>query len=427
MNRFKLNQNISVILVAISFGTAWAIRGQFGHEQGAAWAAAIGGLALVLASGRTDWLQRTVSVAMASAIGWGMGGMISYGQIVGYGRADNLLNAGYGLLMLFVIGGLYGLIGGGLTGLTLESTKEKKVNWGQLIAEMVAGAFIAYGFLVMQLEILMTPPRSEAWAFCLGAGLALLWYMARNGFNSSLRVAFYTMVGSGFGFAFGNFLQTAGNILEINFNMWNVMEYSIGFFGGGALAYSFFTSPWPVLTEKPKPWENRVNYIVVFILFPFIVFIESLTFGKLETRLGNSGIDANTALVSRIVSFFVVLVVAVYAAFKFESRHFEIKSKTASGLFLVIFSAYIIVSFLVTGALGGQFHSNHFLYLVNLLVALVLMYRVSNPFVLNTNYDLTIGKKHWFFLVTVLVFIVLLAFVLINMHGELGGSHNRFE
>ena len=119
MNHIKKDQIISVILVAISFGTAWAIRGQFGHEQGAAWAAAIGGLALVLASGRTDWLQRTISVATASAIGWGMGGMISYGQVVGYGRADNLLNAGYGLLMLFVIGGLFGLIGGGLTGLSL--------------------------------------------------------------------------------------------------------------------------------------------------------------------------------------------------------------------------------------------------------------------------------------------------------------------
>jgi hypothetical protein len=85
------------------------------------------------------------------------------------------------------------------------------------------------------------------------------------------------------------------------------------------------------------------------------------------------------------------------------------------------------VSFLVTGALGDQFHSNHFLYLLNLLVAIVLMIRVSNPFVLNTEYDLKIGKKHLFFLITVLVIIILLAFVLISMHGELGGSHNRFE
>jgi len=115
---------------------------------------------------------------------------------------------------------------------------------------------ITYGLLVMQLEILMTPPRSEAWAFCFGAGLALVWYMVRNGFKSALKVAFITMIGAGFGFAFGNFLQIVGNLLEINFNMWNVMEYSIGFFGGSALAYSVFTSPWPQNTEKPKPRET---------------------------------------------------------------------------------------------------------------------------------------------------------------------------
>lgn len=38
---------VKILVVALSLATAWAIRGQFGHEQGAAWAGAIGGLALV--------------------------------------------------------------------------------------------------------------------------------------------------------------------------------------------------------------------------------------------------------------------------------------------------------------------------------------------------------------------------------------------
>jgi len=94
-----------------------------------------------LVSGRNDWYQRALSVTLASAVGWGMGGMISYGKIVGYGRSDDFANAAYGLLMLFVIGGLFGLIGGGLTGLTLESTREKRVKWAKLMAEMVARRF----------------------------------------------------------------------------------------------------------------------------------------------------------------------------------------------------------------------------------------------------------------------------------------------
>jgi len=91
MNRKK--QGIGILIVAMSLATAWAIRGQFGHEQGAAWAGAIGGLALVLVSKRKDWYNKMALVALASAIGWGAGGMISYGMVVGYGRADNFINA----------------------------------------------------------------------------------------------------------------------------------------------------------------------------------------------------------------------------------------------------------------------------------------------------------------------------------------------
>jgi len=128
-------QWISILIVAMTLGTAWAIRGQFGHEQGAAWAGGIGALALVLVSKRKDWHSKVLNVAFASAVGWGAGGMISYGQVVGYGRSDNFPNAFYGLLMLFVIGCLYGILGGGLVGLSLDSTKEKKVKWGVLLPE----------------------------------------------------------------------------------------------------------------------------------------------------------------------------------------------------------------------------------------------------------------------------------------------------
>ena len=125
----KINKQwISILIVGMALATAWAIRGQFGHEQGAAWAGAVGGLALVMVSKRKDWYNKMILVALASAIGWGVGGMISYGRVVGYGRSDSFINVFYGLGMLFVIGALFGLIGGGLVGLTLESTKEKKVK-----------------------------------------------------------------------------------------------------------------------------------------------------------------------------------------------------------------------------------------------------------------------------------------------------------
>lgn len=422
--RINRNQFLSILIVAMSFATAWAVRGQFGHEQGAAWAAGIGGLALVLVSQRRDWYQRILSVILASAVGWGMGGMISYGQVVGYGRSNDLLNVGYGLLMLFVIGGLYGLIGGGLTGLTLESNGEKRVKWGQLMAEMVAGGLLAYGFLVMQLELFMTPPRSEAWAFCLGAGLALVWYMARNEFNSSLKVAFFTMIGAGFGFAFGNFLQVVGNLLEINFNMWNVMEYSIGFFGGGALAYSVFTSPWPQNIEKPKPWENRVSYIIALIFFPLIVFQQSLSIDVLTERFGNTGVDAKTALLSSIISGLLICFVIIYYVVKFEKSKFSFTKNTVLFVFVSFITAYVAVSFIVTGIFAGTVHFNHVLYLANIVVVLVLLGRIQNPF--STELNSGLKQRHLQALIMFLIVLVLLAVVLVNIHGELAGSQNRF-
>lgn len=409
----------------MSFGTAWAVRGQFGHEQGAAWAAGIGGLALVLVSQRNDWYQRVLSVTLASAIGWGMGGMISYGQIVGYGRSDDFVNAAYGLLMLFVIGGLYGLIGGGLTGLTLESSGEKRVKWAQLMAEMVAGGLVAYGFLIMQLEILMTPPRSEAWAFCFGAGLALVWYLGRNGFKSSLKVAFITMIGGGFGFAFGNFLQIIGNLLEINFNMWNVMEYSIGFFGGTALAYSVFTSPWPENIENPKPWENRVSYIIALIFIPLVVFQQSMTIPDLTERLGNSGIDGNTALLSSVISGLLICLVILFYVVNFEKSKFRFTKKAVLFIYLTFITVYVAISFIVSGILAGKVPFNHILYVVNIVVVMFLLHFVQKSFAAELSQDIKIFHSR--LLVTILIFIVLLALLLVNIHGELGGFQTRFN
>jgi hypothetical protein len=59
----------ALLVVGMSLGTAWAIRGQFGHEQGAAWAGGIGGLGIVLIAKRKDWYAKAFQLALASAAG----------------------------------------------------------------------------------------------------------------------------------------------------------------------------------------------------------------------------------------------------------------------------------------------------------------------------------------------------------------------
>src|SRR5687768_3379087 len=105
---------LSCLITGLTLGTAWAVRGKFGHEQGAAWAGATGAMVILLLAKRADWYANVYKIAWAAAFGWGVGGIISYGRVVGFGRAQDFANVYYGLLMLFVIGALYGFLGGGL-------------------------------------------------------------------------------------------------------------------------------------------------------------------------------------------------------------------------------------------------------------------------------------------------------------------------
>lgn len=417
---------ISILVVGMTMGTSWAVRGQFGHEQGAAWAAAIAALSLVLVSLNRGWYRKVFTITLASAIGWGMGGMISYGMIVGFGRSTSYPNAYYGLLMLFVIGALYGLTGGGLTALTLEGSREKRVKWAGLITEMVAGGLLAYGFLIMQIGFKMTPPRSEAWAFCLGAGLAMVWHMARNGYSASLRVALIAALGAGFGFAFGNFLQTLGTAWQIKFNMWNVMEYSIGFFGGASMAYAIFTTDWPKETEENKPWENRTAFLLVFAFVPLILYRESLTYPILLNRLSFLDNVADASLISTIISAVLFLALAVWGWFQIPRLENLARQKEVMLLFLFYFGIYIFISYMVYGLFGGKTQLNHHLYVANLLVVVYLLKQKFDPFQNAVSKSLNLKKLAW---ITVLLIVVvaLLALISINAHDGIQGARDRFE
>lgn len=421
MNNKKLG--IAILIVAMSLATAWAIRGQFGHEQGAAWAGAIGGLALVLVAQRKDWYHKFVLVALASAVGWGAGGMISYGQVVGYGRADNFLNVFYGLGMLFVIGGLFGLLGGGLVGLVLETTEKNKTKWGALISEMTAGGLISYFFLIEQIGFKMTPPRSEAWAIVLGAGLAMIWHMAREKRNAAIRVAIFSALGGGFGFSFGNFLQIVGNVFELPFNMWNVMEYSIGFFGGSGMAYGVFTSKWPEDETKPKKWVNKAALFIILVFIPLIVYRESLTYDHFIKRLGEIPNLESIAFTSNIFVVILLLLMAVVLFWKFRDRSYKKKDIT---LFLGVYlSVYAIISYTITGLFAGNLHLNHHLYLLNIFIILALIGKGKYETLGATTNTLAIDQWLRFFLF-ILAFIAILSMIAINVHGEMPGSHNRF-
>ena len=414
---------LSILAVAMALGTGWAVRGKFGHEQGAAWAGAIGALCLILVAGRKDWHARAFRIVMAAAFGWGISGVMSYGMIVGYGRGSDFLNVYYGLLMLFVLGVLYGFLGGGLFGLALVDSKVNKIRWHSLLAEMIAFGLLAYGVLINQLEWFMTPPRSEMWAACVGASIALAWYILRNGHANVIRVAVWSALGAGFGFAFGNFLQVMGNVSGIDFNFWNVMEYSIGFFGGAGMAYGTFTAPWPVADDKPSPRANVVPILFVALFVPFVVWDQSFVISRFDFIIEAGGSPSSVVLFQWLAILAIVLVAArlLYQNSFGEKKHLFETPAAVKEFFILYMALYIFLSFLITGVFVHPIEQ--YLYVLNLAVILILVARTGGGFSSSEN------KPVMWLTVAVIVVCAIAIFALIatNSHGEMHGSQVRFK
>jgi hypothetical protein len=269
----------------------------------------------------------------------------------------------------------------------------------------------------------MTPPRSEAWAVILGAGVAMLWYMAREKRNSAIRVAVFAALGGGFGFGFGNFLQIIGNVLEINFNMWNVMEYSIGFFGGSGMAYGVFSSVWPEDDSVSEKWVNRSALFITVVLIPLIVFRESLRLEHFMNRLGD--IPNLEAVAMFSATFVALLLLVMMAVLLWKLRTPGYKRSDVLLFFFFYFIVYAVVSYAITGLFGGHTGLNHHLYLVNILI-IYLLVKKERSAMFEVVSDKVDSKRWLMYLFAVIAFLAVLSLIAINMHGELGGAHDRF-
>src|SRR5581483_9358565 len=93
-----------LLLTGLSVSIGWGIRGQFGHEYGAALAGALGGMVVALLSGREDWHRRVHYFAFFGAIGLAFGGGMSYMKDVAYVHSTDSLTVLYGFGTLFLLG-----------------------------------------------------------------------------------------------------------------------------------------------------------------------------------------------------------------------------------------------------------------------------------------------------------------------------------
>lgn len=124
----------------LSMGLGWRVRGQFGHEIGAAMPGALLAMVLVLLSGRADWQRRLHFFALFGALGWAFGGSMSYMKVVGFTHSSDSPTVLYGYAALFLVGFLWASLGGAGTALPAVLSSERLAS----LFPALAAVFIAW-------------------------------------------------------------------------------------------------------------------------------------------------------------------------------------------------------------------------------------------------------------------------------------------
>jgi len=290
----------ALLLVGLSLSIGWGIRGNFGHEWGAALPGALAALAAVLISGREDWQRRIGWFGLLGALGWSLGGSMSYMRVISMTNSGRPLLAAYGFACLFVIGFLWGAAGGAGTALPAFLSRERlaqfvtplvliflawwadglleahfidsnpafakhspldwyDTNWTsallamavvlirgavrrrldfaeRLILAMAAGWWAGFLILTVGLGLHMTPPRSDNWAGSLGMILAMLLFFARQNLRSVTLAMLVTGAIGGLGFAIAALLKLVEMKCGLTTNWHSILEQTYGLINGLGVA-----------------------------------------------------------------------------------------------------------------------------------------------------------------------------------------------
>jgi hypothetical protein len=290
-------------------GMGWGIRGQYGHETGAMIAGVLVGFTLVLLFfPRATSLQAARAVALAAA-GISFGGSMTYGQTVGLTHdaalTGNWAALGWGLLGLFIKGGIWIGFAGALLGVGLSGKRYRPTEMTLLLLVMLVLFFVGMRTLNGPFDpanrvlprIYFSDawywepdaelkPRPECWGgllFALAGLTAYVGWVRRD--RLARNMAFTGMLAGGLGFSLGQCVQAfhawnperfqAGLLgrLDPYMNWWNMMEISFGAIFGGLLAAGLWLNRHKIAQDAPRdevvispPWEFVLLAAHLFLL-----------------------------------------------------------------------------------------------------------------------------------------------------------------
>ncbi len=293
----------TLLFVGLSLSIGWGIRGNYGHQWGAALPGALAAMAAVLISKRDDWVRRIAYFGVFGAAGWAIGACMAYMVLIAYTHSGHSGSVLYGFYCLFVVGFLWGAVGGMGTALPAYLSREKlsqfvvpfiilfiawwaenqfeahfidtvpkwhkhspmdwfdtdwmsalltiiliplrgiirrKLDWAErLIIACAAGWWIGFLILKVGLHVSMAPNKSESWVGNLGLTIALFVYLWRTGVRGAVLSGAITGVLGGAAFALAVLFKLTEIKSGLDTNWHSVLEQSYGFMNGVALAVAF--------------------------------------------------------------------------------------------------------------------------------------------------------------------------------------------
>lgn len=260
-------------VVALAVSLAWGLRGQHGHERGAAVAGAMVGLSLAAVTGGPRW----IGAAVIGSLGFAIGGALSYGRFVQLAYQGSWEAIGSLGLIGFVWGGIGSLCLG--LGLALPQYRlwERATLAGGLLLVWILVDRLLWGRMAGPEDLgtreLMAVVLLTVWA--LLSAYVGVWRRDRT----SLRLAVAGAVGFGIGFPLAAWVQGVGQLTGIPVDWWKVAEHLIGLIGGLSLGMAALTlDPRWTLPLAVRPWERWLAAVWLLWFLPSWLMANNLDF-----------------------------------------------------------------------------------------------------------------------------------------------------
>ncbi|MFZ5926074.1 MAG: hypothetical protein ACOYX1_01380 [Acidobacteriota bacterium] len=265
-------------LPALAMSLGWGLRGFIG---GGPLGAMIPGAMIGLAAAALLRQERQAAwLAACGAVGFGLGGQMTYGQTVGLSLQPETF--WWAMLGFALKGGAWGLGGGAVLGAGLlrgrDGWHDRRFLWG--LAGMLAATWAGWRLVnapkLVYFSDPLNKPREEVWAGLL-AGVLVFLICAAHGplLRVAWRFALWAGAGGALGFPLGAALQVWGRGLEgwRWLDWWKGMEFTLGALLGLGVGIAAWQSRRELAGEPEEPPEGEAPLAGSLLLAAAVVVV----------------------------------------------------------------------------------------------------------------------------------------------------------